>query len=157
MKRLIGQGQRDQNMSQHEQFENDLEELLGDRLRASKDMCRALWSSLANVDWYCTNIQEMEESHVAYSFRAAGRVIADIRGEGDYMDWYCSGPPGEVDPLIARALYKRGWIYNDISRICDIEDCFNEASSGVPTEDNYYWFCSDHYIEFKKNEFSIKP
>jgi hypothetical protein len=39
-----------------------------------------VWPILTEKDWYC-------------SWRAAGGIIAEIRMEGDYMDWYCSGPP----------------------------------------------------------------
>lgn len=37
-----------------------------------------VWTLLKNKTWSC-------------SWRSAGSIIADIRGEGDYMDWYCSG------------------------------------------------------------------
>jgi hypothetical protein len=44
----------------------------------------AVWPQLKNQTWSC-------------SWRYAGGIIADMRGEGDYMDWYCSGIIGEVD------------------------------------------------------------
>ena len=37
-----------------------------------------VWPVLADETWSC-------------SWRSAGGIIADIRGQGDYMDWYCSG------------------------------------------------------------------
>ena len=41
-----------------------------------------LWPILKNQTWSCT-------------WRYAGGIIADMRGEGDYLDWYCSGIRGE--------------------------------------------------------------
>jgi len=45
-----------------------------------------VWPRLRDEYWSC-------------SWRAAGGVIADLRGQGDYMDWYCSGifGAGEAD------------------------------------------------------------
>lgn len=40
------------------------------------------WSILAENKWSCT-------------WRRAGRIIAEIRRQGDYMDWYCSGMRGD--------------------------------------------------------------
>jgi len=37
-----------------------------------------VWTVLINKTWSC-------------SWRSAGGIVADIRGKGDYMDWYCSG------------------------------------------------------------------
>ena len=39
---------------------------------------RDTWAILQNITWSCT-------------WRYAGGIIADIRGSGDYLDWYCSG------------------------------------------------------------------
>jgi hypothetical protein len=38
----------------------------------------AVWPILKDEQWSC-------------SWRYAGGIIADMREEGDYMDWYCSG------------------------------------------------------------------
>jgi len=45
-----------------------------------------VWPRLKDEYWSC-------------SWRAAGGVVADLRGQGDYIDWYCSGimGVGEVD------------------------------------------------------------
>ena len=43
-----------------------------------------VWPVLKNQTWSC-------------SWRYAGGIVADMRGEGDYMDWYCSGIQGMDD------------------------------------------------------------
>ena len=45
-----------------------------------------VWPRLRDEYWSC-------------SWRAAGGIVADLRGQGDYIDWYCSGimGVGEVD------------------------------------------------------------
>jgi hypothetical protein len=37
-----------------------------------------VWPILKDQTWSC-------------SWRYAGGIVADMRGEGDYIDWYCSG------------------------------------------------------------------
>lgn len=39
---------------------------------------REVWPMLKDETWRC-------------SWRGAGGIVAELRGEGDYMDWYCSG------------------------------------------------------------------
>lgn len=87
-------------------FDDDVRAAIGGRLRASDEDAIAFWSALANQGWvhYTAPAQE-----VSYSFRAAGGLIAEIRGEGDYMDWYCSGPTETVAPWIRDALGAKGW------------------------------------------------
>ena len=41
-----------------------------------------IWPQLKGETWSC-------------SWRYAGGIIADMRGEGDYIDWYCSGIRGD--------------------------------------------------------------
>jgi hypothetical protein len=51
---------------------------------------------------------------VGYTFRAAGGLIAQIRGKGSYMDWYCCGPYATVAPWISEAMAKRGWKHEEM-------------------------------------------
>ena len=45
-----------------------------------------VWPRLKDEYWSC-------------SWRSAGGIVADLRGQGDYIDWYCSGilGVGEAD------------------------------------------------------------
>lgn len=62
------------------------------------------WPMLKEETWSC-------------SWRYAGGIIAEMRGEGDYMDWYCSGiyarsgtvSESEVTDEIRQDLIKLGW------------------------------------------------
>lgn len=90
-------------------FEQTVNRVLGDRIRASDADASAMWSALANVDWTHANGDE-----ASYSFRAAGDMIAAIRGSGMYMDWYCTGPYATVADWIADAMKAEGWTYKEI-------------------------------------------
>jgi len=70
-----------------------------------------VWPRLRDEYWSC-------------SWRAAGGIVADLRGQGDYIDWYCSGimGVGETDSFmgyvsestvtdeIRQDLFAIGWI-----------------------------------------------
>jgi len=85
-------------------FELAVERGLGKRIREDTQVARDMWSALANVDWKHAN------GHTAvYSFRSAGDLIAAIRGDGSYLDWYCSGPDAYVSEEIKAALAAEGW------------------------------------------------
>ena len=77
---------------------------------------RDTWPILKDQRWSC-------------SWRYAGGIIADMREEGDYIDWYCSGinnegyqddldtvtsphsvPEGVVTEEIENDLNQLGWI-----------------------------------------------
>ena len=90
-------------------FEETLARLFGDMLRADKHFCVRLWSSLANIRWL-----HEDGVRASFSFRAAGGLIADIRGEKEeysYMNWYMSGEDGRVHSEIAAPLAREGWIW----------------------------------------------
>ena len=87
-----------------DRFEADMNAVLGERMRASDDLCRRVWSSLANCEW--TNA---DGDTASYSFRAAGDLIAAIIDRGDYLDWYCSGPYANPDAEVEEAMLTRGW------------------------------------------------
>lgn len=88
-------------------FELIVDRVLGERIRADGAAAVDMWSSLANVEW-----RELEGARVSYSFRAAGDLVAWVREEGDYIDWYCSGPVSVVAPWIEEALAQEGWSWS---------------------------------------------
>lgn len=87
-------------------FEKDIECLFKEDIKNSDDFCVELWSALANVEW--TN---KDGSDVKCSFRYAGEIIADIRGSGRYMDWYCGREYAIVSNRISSEMDKLGWTY----------------------------------------------
>ena len=95
------------NDDQHERFEELLDEVLGERIRGD-DVCAVeLWLALAGTVW-----QGPKAEKVCYSMRSAGEVVAQIRKEGEYTDWYMSGPTCQVADWIAADLAKHGctWV-----------------------------------------------
>jgi hypothetical protein len=77
--------------------------------RADEQMARDMWSALANIEW-----KHDSGDAAGYTFRAAGDLVAAIRGSGDYMDWYCSGPDAHITDDIAQAMKAAGWTYEPL-------------------------------------------
>lgn len=91
-------------LNQDDDFEMAVFRSLGNLIRENDDVARDMWSALANQDWISEN-----GDTASYSFRAAGDLVSAVRGRGNYMDWYCSGPVGIVTDIIREALDKEGW------------------------------------------------
>ena len=93
----------------YDRFEEDLKISVNGGIH-NKEVCREIWSGLTNVIWYHESEPDKE---VTYTFRSAGGLIADLRGEGHYMDWYMESTPGVVSTSMADAMSKRGWYYRE--------------------------------------------
>ena len=92
-------------------------------LRTSDKICakvkddeyaKKLYAALCNTDWLRTELipllrQSPEKDFWGCSWRYAGGIIADMRQEGDYIDWYCSGNEGYIDPEVSEDLKELGW------------------------------------------------
>ena len=100
----LGGLQDTRDLNKEDLFEMTLDSAFGDRIRQDDEFCERLWGSLSNVDWYHEN-----GDTAGYSFRAAGDLIAAIRGSGNYMDWYCSSPYGTIDHEVEEVLSQYGW------------------------------------------------
>jgi len=71
----------------------------------------------------------LTEENWSCSWRSSGGIVADIREQGDYIDWYCSGiqhsdeidisgfvPEGEVTDEIKEDLFNLGWLVIEDAR-----------------------------------------
>ena len=81
-------------------------------------------SAMCNMDWQKLSIVPiLKEERWSCSWRYAGGIIANMREEGDYIDWYCSGiadpegyvkhgvvSEGTVTQEIKEDLQKLGWV-----------------------------------------------
>jgi hypothetical protein len=69
------------------------------KIRTRDDYAQNLYAAFCNMQWCPREIfpairQDPKQDLWAASWRGAGGLIADWRGEGNYMDWYCSGMGG---------------------------------------------------------------
>ena len=93
------------------EFEAALEALLGDRVRQDEAFACRLWSSLTNTSW-----RHSSAGTIGYSFRSAGGLVAQLRREGCYLDWYMCGEIGSVDQDIAAILAGVGWRHSSYAQ-----------------------------------------
>ena len=97
-------------MSYYQKFEDDFRELFVISLRENEAFGKELWSALANVAW--RNKNDPNNTECAYSFRAAGSLVASMLYNSHYMDWYCTSPDAVVSEYISNAMTSKGWSYN---------------------------------------------
>ncbi len=81
--------------------ENDLEwdlrstDWVVAKARASESYAQNIYAALCNMKWQRIDVWPvLTDQTWSCSWRSAGGVAADLRGEGDYIDWYCSGMGG---------------------------------------------------------------
>ena len=93
---------------------------LADDLANSTEICekvlhdeeyaKDLYRALCNMQWRKREIMPLLRNELwSASWRCAGGIVADLRQEGDYLDWYCSGREGTVTEEIQKDLDKLGW------------------------------------------------
>ena len=98
-----------------------------DKAKASTAYAQNIYAALCNQDWQKNEVWPLlKGEHWGCSWRYAGGIVADMREQGDYIDWYCSGirgeqgidyePPltfvseGTVTEEIREDFFKLGWI-----------------------------------------------
>jgi len=63
-----------------------------DKVRASESYAQNVYAALCNNTFQKLEVMPLLKDEVwSCTWRYSGGLIADIRCEGDYMDWYCSG------------------------------------------------------------------
>jgi len=113
--------------------ENNLEydlrstEWICNKAKASDAYAQNIYAALCNQDWQKNEVWPLLKGETySCSWRYAGGIVADMREQGDYIDWYCSGirgeqgidyePPltfvseGTVTEEIQEDFFKLGWI-----------------------------------------------
>lgn len=51
-----------------------------------------LYAAMCNILWQRIDVFPiLKDEYWSCSWRSAGGIVADLRQEGDYIDWYCSG------------------------------------------------------------------
>ncbi len=66
-----------------------------DKVRGSESYAQNLYAAICNNDFQKLELLPiLKEETWGASWRYAGGIIADMRQEGDYIDWYCSGMGG---------------------------------------------------------------
>lgn len=72
-------------------------DLIIDKAKSSDVYAQNLYAALCNNDFIQpeNSWDILKEEYWHCSWRYAGGIIADIKEEGDYIDWYCSGIGGE--------------------------------------------------------------
>jgi hypothetical protein len=101
-----------------------------EKVRNSDNYAQNLYAAMCNRDFMRNDVLPiLKEETWSCSWRYAGGIVADMRLQGDYIDWYCSGIRGDsedenlssikyvaegvVTDEIREDLFKLGWIVID--------------------------------------------
>jgi len=70
-----------------------------DKAKASEDYAQNLYAAMCNNDFQRNDLMPiLRDQRWSCSWRYAGGIVADMREQGDYIDWYCSGIRGSLHP-----------------------------------------------------------
>lgn len=70
------------------------------KVRESRVYAQNLYAAMCNNDFQQLEVWPiLKDDRWCASWRSAGGIVADMRGEGDYIDWYCSGIRNSDDEL----------------------------------------------------------
>jgi hypothetical protein len=111
------------------------------RVRDSRIYAQNLYAAMCNQAWQEQQVFEILADRTwSCSWRTAGAIVADMRGKGDYLDWYCSGlytsnpdddlgtvhptqsgyvVEGTITPEILADLAGLGWHPVEVDQDCD--------------------------------------
>lgn len=105
--------------------------MLCHKVRASETYAQNLYAAMCNMRFQKREVLPiLKDQYWSCTWRSAGGIVADMRGKGDYIDWYCSGiynasdndgrdsyyeemkfvPEGTVTDEVENDLYLLGWV-----------------------------------------------
>ena len=71
-----------------------------EKVKADNVYSQHLYASMCNREFVKNDVWPiLTEKKWSCSWRYAGEIIANMREEGDYVNWYCSGIVGTADPI----------------------------------------------------------
>lgn len=85
------------------------------KVRASEAYAQNLYAAMCNNDFQRIDVWPVLKNETwGCSWRSAGGIVANMRGEGDYIDWYCSGIRNDLSDEEYQAMTKEQqerWLY----------------------------------------------
>lgn len=88
-----------------------------DKVRSNDSYAQNLYAALCNNQFVKNEIFPiLKEEAWSCTWRYAGGIIADMRQEGDYLSWYCSGIGDKQDDYAGEG-YVTGEIRDDLLRL----------------------------------------
>jgi hypothetical protein len=92
------------------------------KVRESDGYAQNLYAAICNNDFFKLEVipilrQDPDKDYWSASWRSAGGIVANMRQEGDYIDWYCSGIGdglGNGDPERIKGYVPEGMITDEI-------------------------------------------
>ena len=102
----------------------DVEQILSgtiveQKVKACREYAQNFYAAMCNMQWQRAEMWPILAGTEIWSvsWRGAGRIVANVRGEGSsYMDWYCSGMT-DYDPendAIVAGIVKEGTVTDEI-------------------------------------------
>jgi hypothetical protein len=88
-----------------------------EKVRASESYAQNLYAALCNNDFQRQDVWPvLKDQKYTCSWRYAGGIIADMREQGDYIDWYCSGIRGGMsyDEVLPEELVPEGTVTDEV-------------------------------------------
>jgi hypothetical protein len=90
--------QDEENLTNTDWQQNNMEfdmrgaDWMVEKVRKSKVYAQNLYAAMCNNDFQQLKVWPiLKDDRWSCSWRHAGGIVADMCGEGDYIDWYCSG------------------------------------------------------------------
>jgi hypothetical protein len=95
-----------------------------DKVKSNASYAQNLYAAMCNMQFVKNKVWPLiKDQRWSASWRHAGGIVADMREQGDYIDWYCSGigeglgngdkgyvPEGTVTDEIRADLFQLEWI-----------------------------------------------